>query len=252
MKTAAYLIIALFGLSSCSTDSLIPCEEFGGVQGALCREYRSANGASVGYIEFESKGDSADVRSFYNKDLALQQTITERFKDGRTSAIVTQYPDRPSLVQSWHYNDIDSLSTIVFGANDSVFEISYADGRRKRENYLQGAVLSRYSVFLYFQDGGELFRVSDYNGQDSLLRYRTFEAFSNGKYRANFFTGSNQNLGHRVFTFSPQGLITSSETTDKNGNVSETTTYIYDSGSNLVERTEVMADRRLKSVFLYY
>ncbi|MBL4587116.1 MAG: hypothetical protein JKX84_08695 [Flavobacteriales bacterium] len=252
MKNSILAFIALCWFSSCTRDELVPCDKYGGIQGNMCREYRFVNGSSVGYLEFEHKGDTAIFTSFYNENNVLQQTSVKRFEDGRINAIATQFPDGPSLVQSWHYNELDSLSIIVFGANDSLIKVTYEEGQRVRETYSSDSVVSRYTRYQYFQADGVLFKVSDYNGKDSLLRYRILEDFSNGKKRINYFAGNNVNLGYRISDFSNSGLITSSEFRDATGIVTETATYLYNAKDNLTERAETTANSSSKSIFLYY
>jgi len=252
MKKITLLFPVLLCLSSCSQDVEVPCDKFGGIQDNLCREYRYVNGKSIGFLEFEYKGDSALVASFYNTNAALLQTTTTRLKDGRTNVIVTDYPDRKSLVESWHYNEMDSLNRIVFGANDSVVEMTYEDGNRILEAHFTDSILKRYTVYHFYLNENVLFRVSDFNGQDSLLRYKTIENFSNGIRRVDYFDGNDLSSGHWRFRLSPTGLVISGEFRDENGDVAKTETYSYNSSSNPVEHIETKADQTSKSVFLYY
>lgn len=249
--TIHHLLFLLLLLSSCTSDGLVPCDGEG-PEGKLCREYRHANGSPVGYVEFEYQGDSVVVSSFFDQNSALQKTVTERFESGRTTVISEQYSDQDSKVQTWHYNGSDSLESIVHGANDSMLQIVYEEGKRKRESYLNAGELNRYLEYRYFQDDGNLYRIYLYNAQDVLLSYRSFEYFNTGHHRVSYFSGDHTLLGRRVYRFSQAGLISSIEFTDSSGTVTEREDYIYDGNLNLIERTETKRGQKYKSVFLYY
>jgi hypothetical protein len=236
--------------SGCSTDRLLPCEKEG-VEGKICREYRYFNGSPQGFVEFDHNGDSLKVSDYYNQNSKLTKTIREHFENGQTIVISEQYPNQDSRIQTWHYNEIDSLEFIVFGANDSIVRIDYELGRRKREAYLNGTKLDRYFEYRYYQDDGKLYRINAYNENDSLLSYRQFEYFSTGQSRITYYTPEHILTGRRLFR-TQNGLITSIEFTDSSGTVIEQTDYIYDASSNLIEKTEQVGERTYKSVFLYY
>lgn len=250
MKNAILLVFVL-GLSACSTDQLVPCDG-DGPSGELCREYRYFNGTPEGYVEFEHAGDSLLVSRIYDDQHRLQKTVKQWFEDGRTSVIAEQYPDADTKVQTWNYNAMDSLEAIVYGAIDSSLMITYENGKRKKESYMKGDSVQRYFTYRYFQDDGNLYRIYHYNSDDSLLTYRSFEYFSTGQTRVSFYTSANRLIGRRVFRFSQNGLISSTEFTDSTATVTEHTDYIYDASLHLTEKSGTRPDGTYKSVFLYY
>lgn len=245
------LICIVFVLSACETDSLIPCEG-DGPTGEVCREYKYFNHSPTGYVDFTHDGDSLLIIEAYDQQHRLQKTVKEWFVNGSTSVIAEQYPDENTKVQTWHYNELDSLEAIVFGANDSSMHIIYENGKRKTESYIHGDSLVRYFTYRYFQDDGNLYRIYMYNAQDSLLSYRSFEYFSTGQNRVSYFTASNELVGRKVFRFSQNGLISSIEFTNDEGAVTERSDYIYDASFNLIEKTQSVPSGTYKSVFLYY
>lgn len=247
----AYLLFIVFVLSSCETDSIIPCDG-DGPTGKACREYRYHDDSPSGYVDFIYEGDSVLISEIYNQHHRLQKTLKKWSVNGQTTVIAEQYPDENTKVQTWHYNELDSLSAIVFGANDSSIQISYENGRRKTESYLIGGSLNRYFSYRYFQDDGNLYRIYRYNSQDSLLSYRSFEYFSTGQTRVSYFTSNHELIGRRVFRFSQSGLISSMEFTNAEGVVTERSDYLYDASFNLVEKTETLPSGTYKSVILYY
>ncbi len=252
MKRTIYILYALIFFSSCSTDVIIPCDETDEHSGNLCREYRYYNSSSVGYVEFEYKGDTAIVSYFYNQNNSLEQTTTEKLVDGRTSIITKQFPNAPSLIQSWHYNDMDSLAMIVYGGNDSLVEITFENGKRKNEFYYHNSILNRYNVYQYYQDDGKLLQISVFNAEDSLISYRKFEHFSTGQIRTTFYTSEQELIGRLVRSYSAQGLIIFSEFTAESGQVTEREDYSYDGAGKLTEQSGFIGNHSSKSVYLYY
>jgi hypothetical protein len=249
MRNLVFAFIAI-AFTACYTDGLLPCEKQG-VEGKVCREYRYFNGSPQGFVEFNHRGDSLKVSDYYDQNSKLTKTIREQFENGRTIVISEQYPTENSRIQTWHYNELDSLELIVFGANDSIVRIDYELGRRKHEAYFNGTELDRYFEYRYYQDDGKLYRINAYNGNDSLLSYRQFEYFSTGQNRITYYTPEHNITGRRLFR-TQNGLITSIEFTDRSGVVTEQTDYIYDASSNLIEKTEQLGEMTYKSIFLYY
>ncbi|MBI1287705.1 MAG: hypothetical protein GC178_09015 [Flavobacteriales bacterium] len=248
----AFLFVSVLFLSSCSTDGLVPCDGEG-PSGELCREYRYFNGSPEGYVEFEHAGDSLLISRIFDDQHRLQKTVKQWFEDGRTSVIAEQYPDADTKVQTWNYNQMDSLETIVYGANDSSLFVMYENGKRRRESYFEGDSLQRYFIYRYFQDDGNLYRIYHYNSEDSLLAYRSFEYFfSTGQTRVSFYTSSNDLIGRKVFRFSQNGLISSTEFTDSTATVTAHSEYIYDASQHLTEKSQTNSDGTYRSVFLYY
>lgn len=248
MKKHLLLLIVL--ATSCTIDVPAPCGDEGNL-GSICREYRYVNGSPKGYITFARKGDSLAVSDFYNEHSRLVKTVTERFENGQTKVIVEQFPKEPSRVQTWHYNAIDSLWKVVFGANDSVLEVVYEDGKRLREAYFHAGELNRFFDYRYYQDDEKLYRVYVY-GKDSVLQsYRHYEYYSTGQNRISYFTASNILIGRRVYR-SENGLLNSIQFTDSTGIITQRADYVYDSSFNLIERTERQGNQTYKSVFLYY
>lgn len=242
-----YLVVAL---TSCSTDPFTPCLEEG-IAGNLCREYRYLNNRAQGYVAYKVNGDSATVSDFYNQNSKLTKTVIERLENGQTKVIAEQYVNKPSRIQTWHYNEIDSLWKVVYGGNDSVMEISYENGKRLRETYYHAGELNRFFQYRYYQDDGKLYRIYAY-GKDSVqLSYRNFEYFSTGQNRVSYFTANHKLIGRRVYS-SANGLPQWIEFRDSTGTVTERTDYIYDSSFKLVEKTEIKSKQTYKSVFIYH
>lgn len=244
------LAYTLLTLVACSTDDLIPCSK-NGQQGKLCKEYRYLNGAPSGFVDHEHDGDSVLTSRFYDDELRLQKTIINRFENGRTSIISEQWPGRASNVRTYHYNEMDSLAGVHYGANDSVMEFDYHLGKRQRVSVFHKGVLNRYDEYRYFLDDGKLYRVYSYNNADSLLSYLSFEYFSSGHLRQSHYSADHHLIDRRIFSFAPDGLITSVELTDSLGQVAERTEYLY-SGQNVIELNRTTSKNRFKSVFLYY
>lgn len=250
MKNLLLWLMAIV-LSSCTTDVLLPCSE-DGVAGELCREYRYFNDSPVGYVTFAQQGDSLMTSNSYNQASNLEKTVTEQFDDGRISIISEKFPDKESRVQTWHYNEMDSLWLIVYGANDSSLEISYENGKRLREVYSHQGVMKRYNEYRYFTDDGQLYRIYNFGGDGALLRYRSFEYFhSTGQTRVSYYSAENDLVGKRVYN-SQNGLITSIVFSDNSGTVTERSDYIYDASLHLVEKTEMKGIDTYKSVFIYH
>ncbi|HAP69981.1 MAG TPA: hypothetical protein DCR04_09715 [Flavobacteriales bacterium] len=249
MKQLAFLF-GLIVIGACSTDELAPCID-DGPEGELCREYRYFNESPEGYVEFKLYGDSVAVSDFYTSGLRLAKTVTEWFENGQTQIISEQFPNEVSRIQTFHYNDIDSLWQVVYGANDSVLEITYENGKRLQEAYFHGGELNRFFVYRYFLDDGNLYRIYAYDKDSVQVSYRNFEYFSTGQNRVSSFTADHKLIGREVYN-SENGLLTFVQFTDSTSAVTERTDYIYDSALNLTERTEARAGQTYKSVFLYY
>ena len=245
-----YLVLLSFGLFSCSTDSFVPCSE--GDDGELCREYRYYNDSPEGFVAFSKVDDSVEVARIHDRFSELQKTIITRFENGKTTIITEQFPDKDSKVQSWHYNEFDSLSTIVYGANDSLIEIIYEDGKRSRKNVFHLNVLQRYLTYRYYQDDGKLYRISAYNSNDSLVAYWNHDYFSTGQNRISYYTSTHQLTGRYVYNFSSADLLLSAKLTNADGEVIEYAEYDYDNSGRLIESRQEKNQGVFKSVFLYY
>lgn len=250
LKNFAFILIT-FLFCACQTDTLLPCDNDGPV-GEICREYRYSNEAAIGYLEFEYESENSTTAYLFDQHSNLIKTIVEHFEDGKTSVIAEQYPDKESVIQSWHYNEQDSLFKIYYGGIDSIIEFSYENGKRLRDDYYHNGELNRWVSYRYYQDDGKLYRKSFYNSADSLVRYENYQYFNTGQNRITYYTPSHQVVGRRVVRFSQLGLITSNEFTNSEGLVTERENYIYDVAGKLVERSGINQVQSTKSVYLYY
>ena len=160
-----------------------------------------------------------------------------------------------SVVGSYHYNELDSLILIVYGTNDSSVQITYTDGKRFRESRIIDEVVVGYKEYRYFQDDGELYRISLFDENGVLLNYKNFDYFNtNGveRYRATEFMADHQMVGRRLYTFSQLGLISSMEYRLADGTIAESMDYIYDGAGKLTEQNGQRFGNSSKSVYLYY
>jgi len=137
---------------------------------------------------------------------------------------------------------------VVYGANDSVLEITYENGKRLQEAYFHGGELNRFFVYRYYFDDGNLYRIYAYDKDSVQVSYRNFEYFSTGQTRISSFTVDHKLIGREVYN-SQNGLLTFVQFTDSTGTVTERADYIYDAALNLTERTELRAEQTYKSVF---
>ncbi|MFT6211728.1 MAG: antitoxin component YwqK of YwqJK toxin-antitoxin module [Bacteroidia bacterium] len=249
MKKLAFLF-SLVVFAACSMDELTPCID-DGPEGELCREYRYFNESPEGYVEFKSSGDSVAISDFYNPNSKLVKTITERFENGQIRVVSEQFPNEASRVRTLHYNEIDSLWRVVYGANDSVLEITYENGKRLQDAYFHNGELKRYFLYRYFLDDGKLYRIYAYGADRVQLSYRNFDYFSTGQTRISSFTVDHKLIGREVYN-SQNDLLTFVQFTDSTGTVTERADYIYDAAFNLTEKTEIKAEQTYKSIFLYY
>lgn len=232
---------------------LVPCNA-DQPTGKLCREYRYYNDVPQGFVEFEYLGDSVEISKIFDVHSELEKTVREQFSEGRTTVITEQFPDAPSRVQSWNYNEMDSLSLIVYGANDSSLQVTYTEGKRDRETVLIDDVIVRYRVYRYYQDDGKLYRITEFDGNDSLTFYSNYNYYnSNGNAftRVSRYTSENELVGRRLFTFSQLGLINSMEFRLSDGTVAERKDYIYDGAGKLIEELGERFGNNSKSVYLY-
>ena len=243
-------VLLLFG---CEQDEIVPCTE-GGPVGELCRTYRYFNEDPIGYIAFEYEEDSAQFSRYFNVHSELEKTVIQRYSDGRLTVIAEQFTDGPSRVQSWHYNDLDSLSLIVYGPNDSSVEITYEEGKRFREQYFSNGALNRYIQYRYFEDDGLLYRVSEFDANDSLTFYSNYNYFSNNGnnvIRVSRFSSENELISRRLFTFSQLGFISSMEYRLADGTLAEAKEYIYDAAGKLIEERGQLSGNISRSIYLY-
>ena len=238
-------------LAACQTDPILPCNEEGPV-GKICREYRYSNDVAIGYVEYEYENESKITANIFNQQSNITKTVVEQFENGKTSIIAEQYPTSDSKVQTWHYNETDSLFLIFYGFNDSTLEIMYENGKRIREDYFHSDSLDRWVAYRYYQDDGKLYRKSFYSKSDSLLFYENYQYFSTGQNRVTYFSPNHQIIGRRVYRFSQLGLITSVEFTNAEGVIGERADYIYDAAGKLTEQTSSVLGQTSKSVYLYY
>lgn len=245
-----YLMAAL--LSGCTSDVLVPCEKDNEPSGRLCREYVFENEQARGFIEWAYFSDSMTVATYFDAASNEQKSVQRRYTNQLLSVVVESYPNGETNVRSFHYNEFDSVSAIVYGANDSSMQVTYQNGKRLRETHVADEQITCYSVYRYYQDDGRLYRISRYSTTDSLLSYRQFDYFDTGQQRTSFFTANHQLLGRRVFRFSPLGLITSAVFTNNGGTETERIEYFYDSSHKLTERTIETPLRKLSSRFIYY
>lgn len=247
-------LLSLLTSIGCSTDVLIPCDAEG-ITGKVCREYRYYNEEPEGFIEFEHLGDSVFIASSYTQNFDLVKTEVHRYENGLLTVISERFPSADTRVKTLHYNEMDSLSLIVYGANDSVMEISYENGKRYRETMIQNETVMHYAEYRYYQDDGILYRISEYDGNDSLIRYRNFDYFSSNEsiyYRVAIYSSTFELLGRKRFSFSTKGLINSMEFRLPNGELAESKNYIYDATGNLIEERGMQFGNTSKSVYLYY
>lgn len=240
-------------LFSCEEDALIPCSDEQ-PSGKICREYRYFNNAPQGFVTFEHEADSLIISTVYNQNSVVRKTIREQYKTGKLVAITEQVPDRPSRVETWHYNELDSLSFIIYGADDSILQIAYEDGKRLRESLLIDDVVTHYTEYRYFEDDGNLYRVSDFDANDSLLSYRNYDYFSGNDgtfYRTSHYSGNYELIGRKRYGFTQLGLISSMEYRLADGTLAESKNYIYDVVGKLIEKTAQRGNNTSKSVYLY-
>ncbi len=245
-------VVLLFG---CTEDALIPCESDDGPSGKLCREYKYFNNYPQGFVEFEHLGDSVVVSSLYSQQSVLEKTVREQFDDGRTIVFTEQFPNNGTRVQSYHYNEMDSLNLIVFGPNDSSISITYQEGKRYRETTIVQDAETHYRDYRYFQDDGMLYRISEYTGDSMLLSYRNFSYVTTNEgdaYRVTYYSAEHELIGRRRFSFSQNGLISSMEFRLADGTVAESKEYIYDGAGKLTEQKGQQYSNTSKSVYLYY
>lgn len=250
-----WLFIGLLSLLyGCTEDVLVPCSS-DQPPGRICREYRYFNNEPQGFVEFDHFGDSLLVSTIYNENSGVEKTIREQFDNGQLIAVTEQFPDRNSRVETWHYNEFDSLSLIIYGANDSVLHISYEDGKRFRESLLVNDAVAYYKEYRYFEDDGMLYRVSDYDADDSLLGYRNYDYFSGNEgsfYRTTHYTGNYELIGRTRYGFTQLGLISSMEFRLADGTLAASKTYIYDAAGKLIEEKGQRFNNSSKSVYLYH
>ena len=247
------LILLLVLLSACSEDALVPCssEAF---NGKLCRKYQYYNDQPQGFTEYEYQGDSVVTGNVYSTDSELQKSIITRYRNGQLSIITEQFPNSNSRVETWHYNEMDSLSFIVYGANDSSLIVKYDDGKRFQQIRIAGNDTLGYSEYRYYQDDGMLYRITEFDKNDSLLSYRNFDYFDGNDgtfYRATYYTSEHELIGRRRFSFSQNGLISSMEYRLADGTLAESKEYIYNSAERLTEESGQRYDNTSKSVYLY-
>lgn len=250
---ALLFILFSFAIYGCEQDLLVPCQS-DVTHGKLCREYRFYNEEPQGFVVFEYGDDSLVVSRIFNTHSELTKTIRQQFRDGKTRVISEQFPDSPSKVQSWHYNDLDSLSLVVFGSNDSSIEITYSDGKRLRESIIIGETVDRFITYRYLESNGKLNRISEFNATDSLTFYSDYNYFDSNEgsfLRVSRFTSQNVLVGRRLFTFSQQGLISSMDYRLADGTLAEEKKYIYDGTGRLIEKTHRLIENTSKSVYLY-
>lgn len=247
------LILLLALLSACSEDVLVPCSSET-LTGKLCREYRYYNDEPQGFAEYEYQGDSVVFSNVYSTSSELQETIIRRYKNGQLSVITEQFPGMDSRVETRHYNEMDSLVLVVYGANDSSQVFTYDKGKRFRQIRIAGKDTIGYSQYRYYQDDGMLYRITVYDGNDSLLSYRDFDYLSGNDgtfYRATYYTSEHELIGRRRFSFSQNGLISSMEYRLADGTLAESKEYIYDSAERLTEESGQQYGNTSKSVYLY-
>lgn len=252
MRNTLIAFLAL-ALSSCTSDVLLPCSN-DGPPGRTCREYRFHDGDAQGYVEFEYSGDSV-VSYIFDRNSNLVKTIIERSSEERIISVTNQFPDAPSVVGTYHYNELDSLFLIVYGANDSTVNISYEDGKRSVEARVVGTDTIGSKAFRYFQDDGELYRISEYDGSNELITYRNFDYFNTDgvvQYRTSEYTPEHELLGRKLYTFTQLGLISSMEYRLADGTIAESMSYIYDGAGKLTEKNGHRLGTTSKSVYLYY
>lgn len=219
-----------------------------------CREYRYYDDNPQGYVEFEYLGDSV-VSNFLNRNSSLEKTVIERFNNNQIISVTNQFPDQASVVGTYHYNELDSLFLIVYGANDSSLQISYENGKRLREVKVVGSDTVGSKEYRYFQDDGALYRISEFDGSGTLTAYRNFDYFNtNGteRYRTSEYTPDHQLIGRKVYTFSQLGLISSMEFKLTDNTIAESMEYIYDGAGKLIEKNGERLGITSKSVYLYY
>jgi len=247
------LILLLVLLSACSEDALVPCRSEA-LTGKLCRKYQYHNDQPQGFTEYEYQGDSVVVSNVYSTNSVLEETIIKRYKNGQLSVITEQFPSMGSRVETRHYNEMDSLVLVVYGANDSSVVFTYDKGKRFRQIRIAGNDTMGYSEYRFYQDDGMLYRITEYDGNDSLRSYRNFDYFSGNDgtfYRATYYNAEHELIGRRRFGFSQNGLISSMEYRLADGTLAESKEYIYDSAERLTEESGQRYGNTSKSVYLY-
>lgn len=241
----------LFG---CSTDEVVPCSGEG-LNGQLCRAYRFYNEDGIGFTEYNYQGDTLVISEIYDTDSRLQKTVVQRLANNQTVAITEQFPAAESRVKTFHYNEIDSLFLVVYGANDSSLVINYENGKRKIEDMVIDSEVMARKEYRYFQDDGELYRISFYLGTDSLLSYQNYDYFtSNGmnQYRVSVYNPDFSLVGRRLFSFTQDGLIKTMEFRLADNQISATDNYIYDGSGMLQELQSQRNGATSKTVYVYH
>ncbi|MDP6907987.1 MAG: hypothetical protein QF371_00705, partial [Flavobacteriales bacterium] len=193
-KPSTLLILVLM-ICSCQTDVIIPCDNEEGVSGKLCREYLYANDSPIGFKTFEHQQDTVRISYFFDSHSEPQKTLTEKFENGRLYLKIAQFENSETQVETRHYNEMDSLSIILYGANDSSVVIFYEAENRIRQEINHADTLHRYDVYRYYQDDGKLYKISTYDSADELMFYRSFEYFSTGQNRVAFYTPGHRLIG---------------------------------------------------------
>lgn len=249
-----WLFILGIVIIGCKEDGLVPCTDEQPA-GKVCREYRYYNSSPQGFVEFQHMGDSLQVATVRNASSVEVKTIRKQYDGGKLIAVTDQFPNADSRVETWHYNESDSLSFIIYGANDSTLFITYLDGKRHLETTVVNDEVTHYSELRYFEDDGKLYRVSHYNADDSLLGYRNYDYFDGNDgsfYRTTHFNGNFELIGRKRYGFSPLGLINSMEYRLADGSLAQSKEYFYDSAGKLIEEHGLLFGNTSKSVYLYY
>jgi len=246
------LLILVIMICSCQTDVTIPCDDEGGESGKLCREYLYTNDVPVGFKTFEHQLDTVLVSYFFDNNSEQQKSLTEKFEDGRLYLKVAQFENSDTQVETRHYNEMDSLTDILYGANDSATMIFYEGANRTRQEFSHADSLNRYEIYRYYQDDGRLYKISTFDASDQMMFYRSFEYFSTGQNRIAYYTPEHRLIGRELVSFSQLGLITSTEFTDSTGTVIGRENYIYNAAGKLTEQSRFGNDQTSRSVFLYY
>lgn len=251
-RSVTAILFGCFAIQSCGADELLPCDEDAALLGLLCREYRYENETPVGFVDFVYNKDSIVEQYLYDAQTILRKTVIERYEGGQLQTVAERYQNGLNIVSSYHYLSNDSLECIIFGAADSSTCFTYVNGKRFKEEAYHGPDMVRYSEYRYYPQDGRLFRISRFDGNDSLLSYLDYDYFFGGIIRVDHYLGDHTFIGYEVTDMDVAGNVLSVQYADSSGAARWRLDNTYDADGRLTETNEIFPFGSHRSVFIYH
>ena len=240
-------------VAGCTSDQVVPCTGDGPF-GRTCSEFRTQDGEPIGTVEYRySNNGNTLVTDYVTPSGSIARTVSFNLK-GEQVLNEREIIEGQEKVIAYSYNDIDSVSSIAYFTDQEIDSIAYcefAGARRVKVRVQDGDEILRWEDYRYDSEG-YLNRISYFGGDSTLIRYRQFEFFSNGKMKVIERTAQHVALHTDNIELDILNRPLKSIRRSAGGDTLFSVHFAYGQLGKLVEKTEATPDPTSSIQYYYY